>query len=380
MEQGKIFVIKNIPEEKMGIFYEGLIKMFLNYDNLSQEDYEKFLKAYLTYIVNRDNILPICFRLEKIVGMKDIPMLTSHWNKNDGAILTFNPDFQIWEKPESMQNLTAIILGLEHEIAHNFDFKNWPRSYQKFDNELGKKAYNYRLSSLSLLDHIFAGTKFEDIFTLAKRYIKTSSHDEHFAMKRAPYFTAKFFIDIQSYALKHNIELPKDAEKLYYCSLFENNAVDKLFEESKSFFANKKEISGYRFSDLKTEVLKLFGNYISEDFTSTPYMTEEKIQYLQKNEKSFFAILDNKCFFDQKIVDKLFEKETSGKDLYLQTAIQIANLFYNKNSKAEYQKIAEIVKKQDGTEILEKYISGQKHKTPLNRTPEKFLLELIIER
>ena len=377
MEQSKIFVVKKIPEDKLNKFYEGMIKMFLNFDNLSQKDYEKFLKAYLTYIVNRDNILPIYFRLEKIAGMKDIPMLTSHWNKNDGAMLTFNPDFQIWEKPESMQNLTAIILGLEHEIAHNFDFKNWERAYQKFDNELGKKSYDYRLSSLSLLDHIFADTKFEEIFTLAKRYIKTSSHDEHFAMKRAPYFTTKFFIDIQSYALKHNIELPKDAEKLYYCSLFENNAVDKLFEESKNFFADKKEIMGYRFSDLKTEVLKLFENYISGDFASTLYMTEEKIQYLQKNEKYFLSIQDHKCFFDQKTVDKIFEKETNGKDLYLDTVIQIANLFYNKNSKAEYQKIAEIVKRQGQMNILEKYISGQKHKVPLSRTPEKFLSELI---
>ncbi|MBQ2713608.1 MAG: hypothetical protein IJF22_01385 [Clostridia bacterium] len=377
MEQGKIFVVKKIPEDKLNKFYEGIIKMFLNFDNLSQNDYEKFLKAYLTYIVNRDNVLPIYFRLEKILGMEDTPMLTSHWNKNDGAMLTFNPDFQIWEKPESMQNLTAIILGLEHEIAHNFDFKNWERIYQKFDNELGKKSYDYRSSSLSLLDHIFTGTKFEELFTLAKRYIKTSSHDEHFAMKRAPFFTTKFFIDIQSYALKHNIELPKDAEKLYYCSLFENNAVDKLFEESKNFFADKKEVLGYRFSDLKTEVLKLFENYISGDFASTLYMTEEKIQYLQKNEKYFLAIQDHKCFFDQKTVDKLFEKETNGKDLYLDTAIQIANLFYNKNSKAEYQKIAEIVKRQGQIDVLEKYISGQKHKVPLSRTPEKFLSELI---
>ena len=106
-------------------------------------------------------------------------------------------------------------------------------------------------------------------------------------------------------------------------------------------------------------------------------MTEEKIQYLQKNEKFFLSIQDHKCFFDQKIVDKIFEKETNGKDLYLDTVIQIANLFYNKNSKAEYQKIAEIVKRQGQMDILEKYISGQKHKVPLSRTPENFLSELI---
>lgn len=377
MEQGKTYVVKKIPEENLNKFYEGLIKMFLNYENLSEKDYEKFLKGYLTYIVNRDNILPICFKLEKIAGMKDIPMLTSHWHQNDGAMLTFNPDFQIWEKHESMQNLAAVINGLEHESAHNFDFKNWPRSYQKFDNELGKKAYNYRLSSLSLLDHIFAGTKFENLYKSTKRYIKTSSHDEHFAMKRAPYFTAKFFIDAQNYAIKHNIKLPQGAKNFYYCSRFENNAVDALFEESKNFFADKKEVMGYKFSDLKTEVLKLFENYLAEDFTSTPYMTEEKIQYLQKNEKSFFATLDIKCFFDQKIVDKIFEKETSNKDLYLETVIQIANMFYNKNSQPEYQKIAEIVKQQGGTDILKKYISEKKQKPPLSRTPEKFLSELI---
>ena len=111
MEQGKTYVVKKIPEENLNKFYEGLIKMFLNYENLSEKDYEKFLKAYLTYIVNRDNVLPICFKLEKSAGMKDIPMLTSHWNQNDGAMLIFNPDFQIWEKPESMQNLAAVING-----------------------------------------------------------------------------------------------------------------------------------------------------------------------------------------------------------------------------------------------------------------------------
>lgn len=375
MEHNKVYKIKQISEDKLEKFYQSIIKMFLNYDNLSQENYEKFLLGYLTYIANRDNVLPIWFRIEKVQGMENTPMFTTFWNKKDGALLTFNPSYQIWEKV-NLHNLPAIINGLEHEIAHNYDFKNWERTYQKFDNELGKKTHNYRSNSLILLEQIFANTEFENIFKCAKRYIMTSSHDEHFAMKRAPHFVSKFFVDVQNYAKAHNIKLPEGTKKFQYSSHIEAKAVDQLFEESKNFFADKKEVSNLSFFDLKTEVLKLFENYISGDFSSTPYMTEEKIKYIQHNEEYFFAIQDNKCFFDQKIVDKLFEKEITGKDLYLNSVMQIANMFYNKNSKTQYQKIAEITNQQGETALLNKYILKQKQKHPLNRTPAKFLSDL----
>ena len=51
--------------------------------------------------------------------------------------------------------------------------------------------------------------------------------------------------------------------------------------------------------------------------------------------------------------------------------------FYNKNSNVQYLKIVEIVKEQGGIEILEEYILQEKQNSTLNRTPEKFLLELI---
>ena len=51
--------------------------------------------------------------------------------------------------------------------------------------------------------------------------------------------------------------------------------------------------------------------------------------------------------------------------------------FYNKNSNVQYLKIVEIVKEQGGIEILEEYILQEKQNSTLNRTPNKFLLELI---
>lgn len=363
MQENQIYRVKQISESELDNMYQNLLLRLLNFDNLSQSQYQTFILGYLTYIVNRDNLHPISFRF-KHTSHEDVVAHTSFWNKEEGAIITFN--LKNLEKPKSLWHLTPILNMLEHEIAHNYDFKNWQRTFNPITCPNGKKEYVYKLLSYNALTKIFAGTDYEKFVEHLTHLLAITSRDEMFAMHRAPQKVQKFIHDALS--LAKDLKISANLDDMQEVIDIEMHGTKEMLEIAKLFFANKIQAGGKRFNDFKTELARLYDAILTNNYDNLPYITAEKKDYLIKNKQFILYLQDIKPFYDQNIIDKFFDKQITSEKIFVVDILLITNLHYNKHAKQQLQALFQQAKKDNQLEFVNTAIQKLQNTLPFSRT------------
>ena len=372
-DEDKLYKVKEIKDNALDDLYQNLLIGILRFEELSEKEYQDFILGYLTYCVNRDNLHPIFFQF-KNTSHKDAVAHTSYWEKDKGSIITFDPQFKNLKKPNGYWYLTPILNMLEHECAHNYDYKYFPKTFNPVNNTNGKKEYVYKLLSFKALTKIFEGTEFETFTSRLTYLLNVTSRDEMFAMKRAPQMVQKLINDAQG--LSKILNISADLNDMQKVVDLETYGTKELLEIARLLFANKIPTDGKKFSEFKTELNKVYNAIITDNFDGF----SEKQKFTILKAKPFLIYLqDIKPFYDQKIIDKLFEKQITSKNVYVADLLLLTNLHYNKNAKKQINQIFEQAQKDNELEFLHTAIKKLQNILPFSRTPFNYYKKLFEE-
>ena len=364
--ENEVYQIKKIPAEQLNHKYQYLLLRLINFDALTQSQYQNFLLDYLTYIVNRDNLHPIFYRFKHT--SHNASAYTSFWNPKDGATITFDPTKDILEKPKSLWGLTPILNMLEHEIAHNYDFKYFPKTFNPITNPNGKKELTYKFLSYKALTEIFAGTEYEKFVEHLVYLLTVTARDEMFAMDRAPLRVQNFVND--AYALAKQLNISVNFEEMQEVLNTEIYGKTEMREIAKLFFANKLQPDGKKFQDFQNELNKIYDALLTDNFDNIPNITPEKKNYIIKNKQFIIYLQDIKVFYNQNVIDKFFEKNITSENIFVLDILLLTNLHYNKNSSYQLNRLFNQAAKDNQLTFLKNAISKVEDILPFSRTPK----------
>ena len=372
-EENEVYQIKKISDEKLYNKYQYLLLRLLKFYDLTQAQYQNFLLDYLTYIVNRDNLHPIFYRFKHT--NHNAAAYTSFWNPKDGATITFDPTKDILEKPKSLWDLTPILNMLEHEIAHNYDFKYFPKTFNPITNPNGKKELTYKFLSYNALTEIFAGTEYEKFVEHLVYLLTVTARDEMFAMDRAPLKVQKFVDDAKALAKKLNLNA--DLSEMQEVLDTEIYGKTEMRNIAKLFFAGVLKPGGKNFNDFKSELNKIYDALITNNFDSILGITPEKKNYILKNKPFIIYLQDMKVFYDQNFIDKLFAKHIASDNIFVLDILLLTNLHYNKNAKKQLEMLFKQAQKDQALDFVKNVITKTQNTLPFSRTPINHYKQLL---
>ena len=372
-EENEVYQIKKISDEKLDNKYQYLLLRLIKFDALTQSQYQNFLLDYLTYIVNRDNLHPI-FYIFKHTN-HNAAAYTSFWNPKDGATITFDPTKDILQKPKSLWGLTPILNMFEHEIAHNYDFKYFPKTFNPITNPNGKKELTYKFWSYNALTEIFAGTEYEKFVEHLVYLLTVTARDEMFAMDRAPLKVQKFVDDAKALAKKLNLNA--DLSEMQEVLDTEIYGKTEMRNIAKLFFAGVLKPGGKNFNDFKSELNKIYDALITDNFDSIIGITPEKKNYILKNKPFIIYLQDMKVFYDQNFIDKLFAKHIANDNIFVLDILLLTNLHYNKNAKKQLEMHFEQAQKDQALDFVKNVITKTQNSLPFSRTPINHYKKLL---
>ena len=224
---------------------QQLANAALNADKMTQEMYEMFVVQYMANAILKNDWDSLQITFDSAIFMSGTIGYCTYCS-NPRKVF-FSPEVLI--KTAKMRFLFTTLNAIEHEFAHIKDFEIMPISYQKFDNENGRKA---SLPATNVFAEVINAVARDDKelakkFRAAVRERYTNSNEERFARGQAIFRNYEFSKTMEEEA-KRLVSLAPKRQAFYLNQL---DAANKYVKENM-----KKEVDAQFLSDITQNVRK----------------------------------------------------------------------------------------------------------------------------